>query len=107
MLHGDTYLSKSLPLKYIESFLAEYSPECKNKWVVLDQGGKLYNNPAIKNLFRKFEYKILLTSPDASYQNGSVEIDHQTILQGMKALIIGTGSYMKFFPCIHACSNNL
>ena len=47
MLHGDTCLSKYSPLKYIESFIAEYSPECENKWVVLDQGGELYNNPAI------------------------------------------------------------
>ena len=31
MLHGDTRLSKSSPLKYLESFLVEYSPECKNE----------------------------------------------------------------------------
>ena len=39
MLHGDTCLSKSSPLKYLESFLQQSSPECKNKWVILDQGG--------------------------------------------------------------------
>ena len=33
---GDTYLSKSSPLKYDQYFLAEYSLECKNKSVVLD-----------------------------------------------------------------------
>ena len=36
MLHGDTRLTKASPLKYLESFLKEYSPECKNKWVVMD-----------------------------------------------------------------------
>ena len=37
MLHGDTRLSKSSPVKYLESFLQQYSPECKNKWVVLNK----------------------------------------------------------------------
>ena len=37
MLHGDTRLSKSSPVKYLESFLQQYSPQCSNKWVVLDQ----------------------------------------------------------------------
>ena len=45
ILHGDTRLSKSSSVKYLESFLQQYSPECKNKWVVLDQGGELYRNP--------------------------------------------------------------
>ena len=31
ILHGDTRLSKSSPFKYLESFLQQYSPECKNK----------------------------------------------------------------------------
>ena len=41
ILHGDTRLSKSSPVKYLESFLQQYFPECKNKWVILDQGGEL------------------------------------------------------------------
>ena len=40
MLYGDTHLSKSFPIKYLESFLQHYSPEYKNKWVVLDQERK-------------------------------------------------------------------
>ena len=39
MLYGDTYHSKSSPVKYLESFLQQYSPEYKNEWVILDQGG--------------------------------------------------------------------
>ena len=38
MFHGDTRLTKASPLKYLESFLKEYSPECKNKWIVMDKG---------------------------------------------------------------------
>ena len=50
MMHGDICLSKSSSLKYLESSLTEYAPECTNKWVDLDQGGKVYNNPAVKNI---------------------------------------------------------
>ena len=39
MLHGDTRLSKSHSIKYLESSLQQYSSECKNTWVVLDLGG--------------------------------------------------------------------
>lgn len=79
MLHGDTHLSKSSPLEYLESFLADHSPECKKKWVVLDQGGEVYNNPAIKNLFHKYGYEFLPTSLDACCQNEPVERAHCTI----------------------------
>ena len=51
MLHGDTRLSKASPLAWLESFLSEYSPECKNKWVVMDQGGEMFNNPKVVTLF--------------------------------------------------------
>lgn len=47
MIHGDTRLSKDSPLKYLESFLTEYSPECKNEWVAMDQGGELFRSPKI------------------------------------------------------------
>ena len=51
MLHGDTRLSKASPVSWLESFLSEYSPECKNKWVVMDQGGEMFNNPKVVTLF--------------------------------------------------------
>ena len=42
VLHGDCQTSKVSPVKYLESFLQEYSPECPDKFVMLDQGDKLY-----------------------------------------------------------------
>ena len=47
MIHGDARTSKASPLKYLESFLEEYSPNVNNKFVVLDQGGECYRSPAI------------------------------------------------------------
>ena len=51
MLHVDKRLSISSPLKYLESFLQEYYLNMKHKFVELDQGGELYRNLAVVNLF--------------------------------------------------------
>ena len=96
MLHGDTCLTKASPLKYLESFLNEYSPECKNKWVVMDNGGKLFSNPKIQNLFSRFGYEIYPTSPDSSNQNGPIEYTRRTVSQGIKALLFGACLAVKF-----------
>ena len=91
MLHGDTRLSKSFPVKYLESFLQQYSPKCKNKWVVLDQGGELYGNPYVQNLFKQYQYEIYPTGSDSSSQNGSIEHAHRTVSNGIKSYLIGAG----------------
>ena len=57
----------------------------------MDQGGELFQNPEIKNIFKKFGYEIYPTSPDASHQNGAVEWAHHTVSQGVKALLFGSG----------------
>ena len=79
MLHGDTRTSKASPIKYLESFLEQYSPNVSNKFVVLDQGGELYGNPEILNLFCKYKYQIFPTGSDLSCSNGAVERAHRTI----------------------------
>ena len=61
MLHGDCRLSKVSPIKYLESFLQQYAPACKNKWAVMDQGGELYQSTAVRSLFKKYGYEILPT----------------------------------------------
>ena len=42
MLHGDCRTSKASLVKYLESFLQEYSPDCPDKFVMLNQGGELF-----------------------------------------------------------------
>ena len=57
-------------------------------------------------LFQKYGYEILQASPDASYQNGSVERMQYTISQGVKSLLIGVGLDVKFWSyafIFHAC----
>ena len=68
IFHGNTRLRKSSPVKYLESFLQQYSPECKNKWVVLDQGGELFGDPDVRNLFKRYQYEIFPTGSDLTSQ---------------------------------------
>ena len=76
MLHGDCRTSKASPVKYLESFLQEYSPDCPDKFVMLDQGGELFGSPEIRTPFRKYNYEVRCTGADASNQNGAVERAH-------------------------------
>ena len=98
MLHGDTRLSKSAPVKYLELFLQQYSPECKNKWVVLDQGGELYGDPDVRNLFKRYHYGIFPTGANSLSQNGSVERVHRTVSNGIKNCLIGAGLPIAYWP---------
>ena len=70
----------------------------ENKWVVMDQGGELYNNAEVVNLFKFYTYKIYPTGADASHQNGPVEQGHQSVLTFIKSLLIGAGLKTKFWP---------
>ena len=57
MLHGDTRLSKASPVSWLEYFWSEYLPECKNKRVIMDQGGKLYKNKNLIILYSSYGFQ--------------------------------------------------
>ena len=97
MLHGDCCTSKASPLKYLESFLKAHSPPVADKFVVLDQGGKLYCSPKVCNLFHKYDYDISCTGVDTSFQNGAVERAHRTVATSVCALLFGAGLPVKFW----------
>ena len=42
ILHGTPCLSKACPVEWLRRFLTTYFPDCNDKYVVLDQGGELY-----------------------------------------------------------------
>ena len=96
--HGDTRISKTAPLHWLEHFFSQYNPKCKGKYVYLDQGGELFNNPDVRNLFATYKYEILPTGTDASHQNGPVERAHRTLANSMRALLTGANLPIKFWP---------
>ena len=98
MEHGDTRISKGLPLQWLAHFLAQYNLHCEGKYVYLDQGGKLFNHPEVRNLFKKKGYDILPTGADNSHQNGPVERGHRTLANTSRTLLVGANLDIKFWP---------
>ena len=98
MLIGDTRISKVPPLNWLKRFLDTYSPKCSNKYVMLDQGGELYGNPKVWQLFSKYGYSIQPTGADSSHQNGPVERNHCTMANHVRCLLNGANLDIKFWP---------
>lgn len=51
MYHGVTGVTKASPTHWISNFLQTHSPDCNNKYCYMDQGGKLYGNSKVWQLF--------------------------------------------------------
>ena len=98
MKHGDTRVSKASPVEWLRNFLENHAPKCPDKYVFLDQGGKLYNNPVVIQLFKRFGYDIQVTGADASNQNGPVEQGHGVVANAIRAMLLGASLPIKFWP---------
>lgn len=95
---GDTRLSKAAPLAWLRRFLQQHAPQCPDKYVHLDQGGELYANPQVRELFTEFGYSIFPTGADASHQNGPVERGHLTVANAVRSLLTGANLDIRFWP---------
>jgi hypothetical protein len=98
-LHGSVRISKGAPVNWLRQWLVCYSPQVSDKHVYMDQGGELYNNPKIRDLFKEFGYDVYPTGADSSHQNGPVERSHQTIGDALRSLLTGANLDPKFWPC--------
>ena len=98
--HSDFRISKATPVIWRKHFLAQHNPACPDKCVYMDEGGELFNNSEIRNLFTKSGYRVYPTGADASNQNGPVEPGHCSIANTIQALLTGSGIDTKFWPCV-------
>jgi hypothetical protein len=97
-LYGKAFRTKAPPLEWLNQWLALRAPQCPNKYVRFDQGGKLSRCSAVLDLLRNAGYSIEVTGDGNSAQNGPVERPHQTIADGIRALLIGADLPPKFWP---------
>jgi len=98
MKYGNTRVSKASPINWLRDFLEKYAPACSGKYVFMDQGGELYNNPKVCKLFTGFGYDIRPTGADASNQNAPVEHGHLVVANAIHALLLGANLPIKFWP---------
>ena len=98
MQDSKTCCSKASSTEWLRNWLHIHSPNLKDKYVVMDQGGELYSNPDIVNVFTKYQYKVHPTGTDSSHQNGPVKQAHCVIGDHVLALLIGASLDIKFWP---------
>ena len=71
----------------------------KDRYVFMDQGGELCRSKAIRDLFEKeFGYEIQVAGAGAHHQNGLVQRANQTMYKAIRAMLIGAGLPVKFWP---------
>ena len=63
----------------------------------MDQGGELYNNPAIWKLFKQYGYELKPTGADALNQNGPVKCVHLTVANAIHAMLHGANLDVQFW----------
>ena len=99
-LEGVCKQSKAPPVAWLRRWLRKnVDKDVKNRYVFMDQGGELYKSKAIRDLFEKeFDYDIRVTGTAAHHQNGLVERANQTVDKAIRALLIGAGLEVKFWP---------
>jgi len=99
-LDGVCRQSKVPPTAWLKKWLSKnVKDDVKDRCVFMDQGGELYRSKAIRDLFEKeFGYEIRVTGTGAHLQNGLVERANQTMDKAIRAMLIGAGLPLKFWP---------
>ena len=99
MRQRDTRTSEAAPVLWLKHFLAQHNLHCRNKCLCMDQGGELFDNLEVENLFIKARHAMCPTGANASNQNGPVKRDHCTIADTMHAFLTRANLLPKFCPC--------
>ena len=98
MQYGKICCSKASPIEWLQQWLQVHSRIVKDKYVSMDQGGELYSNPNILNIFTNHHYEVHPTETNSSHQNGPVEQAHRVISDHVPALLISASLNIKFWP---------
>jgi len=99
-LDGVCRQSKAPPLAWLKRWLKKnVKDEVKDRCVHMDHRGELCRSKAIRDLFEKeFGYETRVTGAGAHHQNGLVERGNQTMDKTIRAMLIGAGLPVKFWP---------
>jgi len=98
MKHGDTGACKASPINWLREFLEKHASAYSGKYVFMDQGGELCNNPEAHKLFTRFGYEIRPTGADASNQYAPVECRHLVVANAIRAVLLGANLPIKIWP---------
>jgi len=96
-LDGACRQSKAPPIAWLKKWLTKN--DVKDRYIFMDQGGELCRSKAIRDLFEKeLGYEMRVTGTGAHHQNGLVERANQMMDKAIRAMLIGAGLPVKFWP---------
>ena len=98
MKHEDEIISKASPINSLRTLINQYYPTCNDKYIHLDEGGKISNNPDVKYLLQQFGYNLHPNEADSSHQNGPVEWAHMVLANSIRDIITGANLDKKGLP---------
>ena len=96
-------ISKGAPIEWVKRWLRQNIPDDlpeANRYVMLDQGGELANNPDFCKMIQSepFFYHIEPIGAGAHHQHGVVERANRTVDTGIRSLLFGANLPIKFWP---------
>ena len=99
-LFGSPRVSKAAPIEYLRLWLRTHvsGTPPTGRYVMMDQGGELYKNPAIRKLFTSFGFALHPTATEAHHANGVIERANRTVDAGIRNLLHGANLPVRFWP---------
>jgi len=99
-LDGVCWQWKAPAIAWLKKWLTKNAKDdVKDRYFFMDKGGELYRSKAIRDLFEKeVGFEIRVTGTGAHHQNGLVERANQTMDKAIRAMLIGAGLPVKFWP---------
>lgn len=91
-------VDKRPPLDFVKKWLARYGSLAKDRSVRFDLGGELGRCKAIHDLFEAAGYRVDVTAPDSSNENGQVERPHRTIGDAVRTMLFAAALPAKYWP---------
>ena len=99
---GTTTVTKIPPVQWIGRFLASHAPDkitTKDMICCVDRGEVGHYHEA-RRLIEMYGYRIILTSPESFYQNGSTEVCHRSNGRALRAMLHRSGLPWRYWPYV-------
>lgn len=99
-LYGECFATKAPPIDFLNQWLLRHGlpKDIPDKYIRMDQGGKLGNCPAVVDLFEMAGYAVKVIAPNSSHQNGPVQCPHQTIADAIRTMLAGANLSPRTWP---------
>ena len=87
---GECFVTKSLPIAWLDRWLRKHAPTCPDVTIAMDQGGELCKHPKVVNILKDSGCNVCPTGADAPHQNGHVERENGALTGMVSSVLAGS-----------------